>query len=829
MNALIQKELRLVLPAFIAALVMIGGIIILHVITGAEQDSTLLPFTFCAAAVVVALSSFGREFSLATFTFQMAQPIPRRTLWRTKLAVLSVCVAGLLVVGWASVKAWVPVPFQYGDTSPIVFSTLAALVFATATGALWSTLLLRQIVAAFWFALLLPWALVLASATVKFYIIGTNAALLVYAVAGFFLAARLFGKAQDANWTGGELALPFGRVTQSGQRSRRPWRALVFNEMKSHQIILLGMGAMFILHVVAVLARKDAEAKGGVLDTVLNFVPFLWIFVPLLAGGMSVAEERRMGTLDTFHALPVSRTKRIMVKALVAVAIGGLLSSILLIVAESIARFIGAPPDVGLNFSENLVPVLVCALFAVSFIAFYASTLSRNVLQAFGIAIPIAALALVLLNVGPRSGESLEWWDHRIFHVITWPVLFLAIAWLIRSNFAHASVGWALWKKQLVVLIPAVCVACFTTAAVYHRAWELFIQLEPSHGPAKLAWTTTSPPRLLSSPWAAGILVSLTKNGMRAHAHEPYSSKMRSSSPVLEGHWVDAGVADRRLVGIRSDGTLWVSSNPAIWDQSRNVFNVSGLSSMVRCGTESNWSQIVRAQSCNVLLSSRDGSLWRLGPRKTSKTNSTPLHIYAPVELDGGRWERIVSAGFIHYAWRHSGKAYVIRFSSGTGDGSIEIEKPIYAQRMPTLDHMRVKAVAWSGTGTIALLEDGSLWHWRYEDWPLVSARVLLDPNPDWISISGEWRTLVGLKKDGSIWLWRFGPRGETEDAVPAQLSRHRDWVAVSCPDEGAAAIAADGSIWFWKIWNHPYDWSPSGWLAPSRKPVLVSTVFDQP
>jgi hypothetical protein len=104
-------------------------------------------------------------------------------------------------------------------------------------GGLWTTLLFRQVSAAFWFTLLVPTGLGLLvgqllggfpDAVVR---VGMCAVLGVYSAVGFVWARRLFQQVQDTQWTGGVVWVPewcgaaahvrTGSRTENGEPSER--------------------------------------------------------------------------------------------------------------------------------------------------------------------------------------------------------------------------------------------------------------------------------------------------------------------------------------------------------------------------------------------------------------------------------------------------------------------------------------------------------------------------------------------------------------------------------------------------------------------------------
>ena len=105
MNPLVKKEIRLLLPAWIAAMLLaIFPIWIASVWSRVPSEAN--PYVLLALAlglILLGITSFGQEFSSSTFTLLLSQPIERRRLWFIKTAVLATaCISVLLmpVVSW---------------------------------------------------------------------------------------------------------------------------------------------------------------------------------------------------------------------------------------------------------------------------------------------------------------------------------------------------------------------------------------------------------------------------------------------------------------------------------------------------------------------------------------------------------------------------------------------------------------------------------------------------------------------------------------------------------------------------------------------------------
>ena len=131
--------------------------------------------------------------------------------------------------------------------------------------------------------------------------------LLLYSLAGFFWARRLFLRAQDLQWTGGVIAFSSRkRISTSTIVSRYPrhwFSALVRKELQLQQVNILIAGVVLALHLTSVVLRMvhpnfyNPNVKG-----LLELISALWLAMPLLIGSAAVAEEHRVGVSNRSFA-----------------------------------------------------------------------------------------------------------------------------------------------------------------------------------------------------------------------------------------------------------------------------------------------------------------------------------------------------------------------------------------------------------------------------------------------------------------------------------------------------------------------------------------------
>lgn len=350
MNPLIKKEIRLLLPAWIAAMLLASvPVWFVSILPGVSDVMSIIGPLLVIGFLFLSISSFGQEFSSGSFAGMLSLPVERRRIWAIKIAVLGIAFF-LILSAWAvsaiACDVWV---YQQplGDNAwannhwannhwanihiPLLANIEILLLCAIAifSGGLWTTLLLRQTIGAFWFTLLIPLAfsfgidMLLESFGVSDSIANKVIAglLIAYSVAGFLLARRLFLGAQDTQWTGGHIAFQWTRKAPTASfasissRPRHWLSTLVLKEIQLQQanvliavlILPLHLLSLFVRHVHPVFQNRDLQFG-------LEAIWILWLFMPLLIGCAAVAEERRLGILESQLCLPVSRRIQFFIK-----------------------------------------------------------------------------------------------------------------------------------------------------------------------------------------------------------------------------------------------------------------------------------------------------------------------------------------------------------------------------------------------------------------------------------------------------------------------------------------------------------------------------------
>lgn len=891
MNAFVKKEIRLLLPnAAICCALGLGNFFFTFDNNGSLQYlwGFLLSFVFCGGlAVMLALSSFGVEISAGTFSNLLAQPVPRQKIWDTKILLLAGALSAVAIFwGGCGVIRLAMLGRNLGLLD--VFTGLGIFGLAIFSGGLWTVLLLRQVAAAFWFTVLVP-AFLLVIFSGLFEDEHLTAGILacvfgIYSLGGFLFARRLFFRAQDAQWSGGVIVMPEvrgrARLKSALAGTLRQWRphaALFWKEVQLHQAQFIFAGALLVLHLGALAARAFGNfRKNSSTEFILEMFWGLWLVLPLLVGAAAVAEERKLGTLAAQLCLPVRRRTQFALKFRVMLMLSVLFGAIIPVLLEG-RRILPAihflPPGMegyanqlaqtgtlagffwfGLWTLNILTPLLLLIglALAIGAIAFYASSLARNTLQALAPAVAGLALFLFLVFTAAMPPPMFRFifgsvtggfhlWHGTLIYFTGIPAFFVTLTALAFWNSRQPAPGFAAIRRNAISFAAVFVAIILATSAIYNRAWEKLTPFEPPHGAAKLSGG--NPPALEN--YLNYFTVRLADGRIWANS---FGLNMNSKSPLaffsgnirLESwsqnnfytgsNWVSLYRNwQGELAGLKTDSTLWISSKPArfTW-QGGDHWDVSKPGDLVHFGNETNWSSL-QWHGYSLLLTKTDGTLWRLGwgekdwNRKNFNWKKWPgLHAFTPEQI-GTRtnWTEVFSLRDRGYLRKTDGSVWSLWADTYYKWPIEELEPGFQIQRQPFLETTGERSTTeiWSGMryglavrndGTFRISADQQLNH-KTHSYETVPANYQFGHETNWLAVAGRGEKVVTLKNDGTLWLWDFSHdnrRGwnlqiderEMLSRVPTRLGAHADWLAIAEAPGGIVSLAADGSLWYWPL-----------------------------
>jgi hypothetical protein len=526
---------------------------------------------------------------------------------------------------------------------------------------------------------------------------------------------------------------------------------------------------------------------------------------------------------------------------------------------------------------DPLLPLLTLLGMAVTIgaISFYASTLTRNTLQALAPAV-LGLVLTVFLNVVVLQPDDFGVhfpWRGWLIYFTGVPVFLITLMALSFGNFKRINIGGKVWLQNMFAFASVLAFVIVTTSAIYHRAWEKLTPFEPSHGAARLS---LSNPATLSDQW--NTFSVLLPDGriwtddytLRASAVNPLAMilgefKLTSfgGGHFLGGsNWANVvrGVQSESA-GIKDDGTLWVSENPPRRERLANGrWTVKKVGDLVQFGNETNWSSVV-PNDLSMLLVKNDGTLWRLGATNWNWKIEWPgLRSFTPWRLGTeSNWAGVFLATYQVFLRKTDGSVWTTGVYNGNNKQTTELEPGFSIERTSLFQDDKWRGTTTIGNGpdyNLGVHSDGTFRLWADQklnqqsngyEWTVADLQFGTDTN--WLGVAGRGEKIVTLKNDGSLWVWNFhhdNRRGwdparderEMVDAKAVRLGTHSDWIGITSGDGGIISLAADGSIWHWPLEDAAYYLGESDnhnnadnshfepLLDVSRKPQLLGNVF---
>ncbi|MFO1489000.1 MAG: ABC transporter permease [Verrucomicrobiota bacterium] len=862
MNALVRKEIRLLLPLWLAAIAqaMLPALLFWDDWKHAPMDILVYP-AFVFGLMLVGLASFGQEFAAGTFSSLLAQPIPRRQLWRTKVRLL----AGAMFAVWLSFFLGLLLHDHFFSEQLIELLIILAIITVTVfSSVLWTSLLFRQVSAAFWFSLLVP--AMLATMTWSFFhedhfdtavqrsenylkaAVATTLALLTYSAVGYAWARRMFLRAQDVAWTGGVISLPAWsgarQQVQSTIASFKPVRALLLKEFQSHQVTLAIAALLLVTHLIGIGVRKmehDPASSQKDLVQILGFWWLLWFALPLVIGSTAVAEERKLGTLEGQLCLPARRGTQFTIKLGVSLLLGIFLGGIMPALCEGLALHFGAPGEFPSSKAPDFPIWLITCLgvaTGISFISFYASTITRSLLQSLGVAVlggmALATIGLLVLNQG-RFDTPL--WCGPLGMLLFVPTVVAALLWLGIRNFRQVQLPSGLWLKNLVAVVAAIGFSVIVTTLIWNRAWEWFQQTEPPHAAAKL--TGAVRPEVCCA-WGGKIFALLPDGRVWVSTQYEFRDTGRTEEVLRNGrtftnnvkipiptggvfladsNWVQLANRHGSVVGLKSDGSIWRIFNSRSGSYQQNMESAPQLEPI---STFPDWQCIAAGDRLYALK--KDGTLWAwntppVPERQSSDTNWTDLfggnQGIAAGKADGSVWKSTNPSESRSFSGGEIKLGKLFKWYSDVGAAHVETRYSF---------DLIVKT-----NGTLWATRNGSPYDLFGPDAPINAEGTLAQVRDvtDVADVKADWNSMVVLKKNGSFFNQNFYGQYLALRGRRQSFSPHSDWIAVDQNgwSESALALAADGTLTAWPdVSSRGQDWR--GLLGPSRRPVWTLNIL---
>jgi hypothetical protein len=286
--------------------------------------------------------------------------------------------------------------------------------------------------------------------------------MVVYCAVAYWLGYAKFKRLEAVDTPSRELGLPAGLeefltrpLTRLSSRFGGPFATLLKKEFRLQQISFLLAGMFVVIAVVGFcLAKPHHELAGGIVGGDI----FLYaLILPLIAGAISVAEERSWGMAEWHLTLPPSALQQWSAKMLATLStslvLGLLLPTAVFLAADPLFNPPGATTSLPPAFA---VLCWVLGQLLLTSVAIYTASFARNTLQA------ILAAFVILIASGGAVWLAINWGRHVAPAPIEWIGQPHADEWLVLPLLAAALVSmlccfqWFAWSNFRRPGLPAI-------------------------------------------------------------------------------------------------------------------------------------------------------------------------------------------------------------------------------------------------------------------------------------------------------------------------------------------------------------------------------------
>lgn len=375
-----------------------------------EMVKWILPLgTFFGTAILATLP-VGSEFQYRTVAMHLAQPIDRAEVWRQKFLVTLAAVLPPAVIYCIAVSR---------EEGRAVALATAAWILVTTFGAIPFTILARSIIggivitqaAAFW--LMLFWIYYekhrnLPTALASLMVIG----MVTYAGGMVWWGRRMLVRYQSTegmqakeDFVPGAQLVPAAVARWFECRPKQPIANLWRREVRVIRILWL-MIAVYLLGWVFMVAFHQLPGARPREERYVVFAAtiIVGLIIAVLAGTLSLGEEKTWGTHDWHMTMPVSVTTQWAVKLLFAVGTSVVFVALVPVAIVSLGRWAGLA--VGKEFSSHFALILMLDAAIVTFAAFWCACVVKGTIQSTLWVFPVCFMIMMGAQAGSWVLES---------------------------------------------------------------------------------------------------------------------------------------------------------------------------------------------------------------------------------------------------------------------------------------------------------------------------------------------------------------------------------------------------------------------------------------
>ncbi|HEX5069578.1 MAG TPA: ABC transporter permease subunit [Vicinamibacterales bacterium] len=444
---------------------------------------------YAFGALAISALSLGQELTHGTLAALLVQPLDRIKVLALKLSVVAIALVSLGLVANATFR-----PAYVADNPDLRRLVIWGPVVAGIGLTPLLTLLSRRPLGGVVFSPTVPGLILVISERLYPFHLGTQAwtvtwyGTLIASAAGLAMLVGQFRRLEVAGegfpgsrnpglpggFPGSEdrglhgtPGLQARRLDGYSPTVRRPWVWLLVRKELRLQQMTFAVSGLYVLAAVAtmILAARNELYMGPTFGAISMIHVYC---IPIIAGSLSSAEERHMGTLAGQVLQPRNMRVQWTIKAIVTIGISLLLTYGLPLLLMAFHR----PVD-----AFRVPPYFVLGVSLIGAAAMWVSSISANALWALLACFPVTALAAMIGGFGNRilRERAFAWvptnWSEDRWRLVRASLTRRDRSWLDANNAAYLDIRWSMEIIQLA-LIAGFGVLVLSFAARNHRSLD---------------------------------------------------------------------------------------------------------------------------------------------------------------------------------------------------------------------------------------------------------------------------------------------------------------------------------------------------------------------
>jgi len=418
-----------------------------------------------------------------------------------------------------------------------------------------------------------------------------------------------------------------------------------------------------------------------------------------------------------------------------------------------------------------------------------------------------------------------------LFPAMAWLIMSFTAVWLAFKNYKRLQIAWPVWAENLAAVSAAVGCVVMGNLAIFDRAWELFLPLEPHHGHPRIVSTRRT--EMADSRLTLSIVLPdgrLWVGKKIWTGRTSHRTLKNISGGFADGtNWWKVAADYEDAIALQSDGTLW---------------KIASHSDIHPIGVDSDWNQIA-AGGGTFMAVKQDGTLWGWGNDASGLITEGTLHnkrgvnVPQPVRIGtNSDWENI-------FFLENSAALGIKRDGSTWKFGNLHFAGNRWETRSvrqmirDNMDGNNLLVASARDRLLVFVRTDGSLW--AVGDLPdkIFGERVLSgehsDPvrvgkKSDWVALSGTWQ-MAALEANGT--LWTMSSENFGYPSCPSRRpSKYTDWLAAAQYSDLTWGLARDGTLSCWNEFGINWPGQKANFmqrffLGPTRRPILSVNILN--